>query len=102
MKIDTEKAQLVSKTHTAYGWAERTGMYALAAVYNAFAAADVRCLGVEADIGIPADISGPESAAGVSRGSGSEALPERDEFRPEKRRQASSRIGLRKHLEMFV
>lgn len=85
MKIDTEKTQLVSKTHIAYGWAERTGMYVLAAVYNTFAAAGVRCLGVEADIGIPADISGPESAAGVSRGSGSEALPERDEFRPEKK-----------------
>lgn len=60
MKINTETAQLFSQTHTAYGWSEGIGMYALAAIYNAFAAADVRCQGTEADIGIPADISRPE------------------------------------------
>lgn len=97
MKIDTEKAQLVCKSHTAYGWAERTGMYALAAVYNEFAAAGVRCLGAEADIGIPADISGMENAAGVPE-SKREAFKERDELRPEKRTAGRIAHGIEKAL----
>ena len=98
MKIDTAKARLVCKSHTAYGWAEGTGMYALAAVYNEFAAADVRCLGVEADIEIPVDISGMENAVGVSCGSKGEAFKERDEFRPEKKTAGAIAHGIEKAL----
>ena len=98
MKIDTAKARLVCKSHTAYGWAEGTGMYALAAVYNEFAAADVRCLGVEADIGIPVDISGMEKAVGVSCGSKGEAFKERVEFRQEKKTAGSIAHGIEKAL----
>ena len=67
MRIKTETAQLAGRTHTAYGWSERTGVYAFAAVYNALAAMGADCLAAEAYIAIPAG-AGASQAGQVTAG----------------------------------
>lgn len=55
MGSKTETARPISKAYAVYGWSRCAGRYAFAAVYNEFAVRGVECLGVEADIVLPAD-----------------------------------------------
>lgn len=99
MKIKTETAQFVSQTHIAYGWSEKIGKYAFAAVYNEFAAIDAKCLGVEADIGIPTNIPDPENAAvGAVCGSSRESPRGRDTSRTVKTTAGHIAHGIEKAL----
>ncbi len=71
MKINTGSERWVNEAGTAYGRSADIGIYVLASVYNSLAAAGAECVGVEADIVLPAAASeanrGPRMETGARR-----------------------------------